>query len=57
MIRMTTLAALSVTVLIFANGWEKKEKILNIKTQHGELEIERSPDSGNVDITIDRDKK
>ncbi len=40
----------------FLVGCEKKEKILDIETRGRSLEIERSTESGDIDIKIE-DKK
>lgn len=40
-----------------ATGCEKKkEKVLDIETPNGELKIERSTETGKVDVEITRDK-
>ncbi len=53
------LAAVSVLTLVFAlslTGCEQKEKVLDIEGPNGKLEIERSTQTGKIDIEIDRDK-
>ena len=34
-------------------GCEQKEKVLDVETPGGSLEVERSTETGNVDIEID----
>lgn len=37
-------------------GCEQKEKVLDVETRGGSLEVERSKDSGDIDINIDGKK-
>lgn len=50
------LAAGLLSCMVLAIGCQKKEKVLKISTPNGELEIERSTETGKVDIEITRDK-
>lgn len=34
-------------------GCERKEKILDVETPNGEIEVERSLDTGEVDVEVD----
>lgn len=43
--------------LISSIGCERKEKVLDIETPNGDIEVERSTDSGKVDVDIDVDRK
>ncbi len=36
-------------------GCERKEKVLDIETPNGQIEVERSKDTGAVDVEVDRD--
>ncbi len=38
-------------------GCERREKVIDIETPGGDIEIERSPDTGKVDVDIDVDRK
>lgn len=48
---------LGVSVLPMISGCERKEKVLDIETPGGDIEVERSTGSGKVDVDIDVDKK
>jgi hypothetical protein len=37
-------------------GCERKEKVLDIETPNGNIEVERSTGTGKVDVDIDVDK-
>ena len=45
--------SLSLLPLSFA-GCERKEKILDVKTPGGDVEVERSLDTGRVDVDVDK---
>lgn len=47
---------LATTCLLGATACQRKEKVLDIKTPGGGIEVERDKNSGEVDIKID-DKK
>lgn len=38
-------------------GCDRKEKILDIETPNGDIEVERSKDTGKVDVEVDVDHK
>jgi hypothetical protein len=38
-------------------GCERKEKILDIETPGGDIEVERSTDTGKVDVDINTNRK
>ncbi len=50
---MAACAGMAITL----TGCERKEKILDIKTPAGDIEVERSTDTGKVDIDIDTNRK
>lgn len=43
------------TALVLCGAWgcERKEKVLEINTPGAEIEVERSTDSGDIDIHVD----
>ena len=43
--------------LITITGCEQKEKIIDIETPAGNIEVERSKGSGKVDLDINLDRK
>ncbi len=43
--------------LITITGCEQKEKVLDIETPAGNIEVERSKGSGKVDLDINLDRK
>ncbi len=43
--------------LVTSIGCERREKVIDVETPAGEIEVERSTDSGKVDVDIDIDKK
>jgi hypothetical protein len=47
----TLFSALALGMLCFT-GCERKEKILDIETSRGEIEVERSVDTGEVDVDV-----
>jgi hypothetical protein len=46
-------ASAMIAAAMITGGCERKETILDVETPRGELEIERSVDSGQVDVDID----
>ncbi|MEJ7592641.1 MAG: hypothetical protein WKF77_13910 [Planctomycetaceae bacterium] len=38
-------------------GCDRKEKVIDIETPAGDFEVERSKDTGKVDINVDVDRK
>ncbi len=54
--QLAAVLASSLAMLIVATalpGCERKEKILDVETPSGEVEIERSLDTGEVDVEVD----
>jgi hypothetical protein len=51
---VTITAALGVS-MCGAIGCERKEKVLDVETPHGEVEVERNVDTGQVDVTVERE--
>lgn len=49
--------ALVLGSLVTSIGCERREKVIDVETPAGEIEVERSTDSGKVDVDIDIDKK
>jgi hypothetical protein len=47
-------AVVAVTLCL---GCERKEKIIEIKTPGGGVEVERSLDDGEVDVRIERERQ
>ena len=45
-----TLSALLATGALFLTGCDRKEKVIDIETPGGSLEVERDKDTGEVDI-------
>jgi len=43
--------------MFMINGCEQKEKVIDIETPAGNIEVERSKGSGNVDVDINVDRK
>ena len=39
------------------SGCERKEKVLDIETPRGEIEVERDPETGDTDVEVSRDPK
>jgi hypothetical protein len=39
---------------LMAAGCERKEEVLDIETPEGQIEVERSKDTGELDIEVDR---
>lgn len=37
------------------SGCEQKEKVLDVETPRGEIEVERDPETGDTDIDVTRD--
>lgn len=50
----TLMLLLSVLAL---SGCERKEKVLDIETPAGNIEVERSTESGKIDVDVDVDRK
>jgi hypothetical protein len=48
------LMCLSMTALI---GCDQKEKVIDIETPAGDIQVERSKSSGKVDVDINIDRK
>ena len=46
-------AVLFATMLLAAPGCERKEKILDVETPGGGVEVEKDVDSGAVDVDVD----
>lgn len=38
-------------------GCEQKEKVIDIETPTGDIEVERSTDTGKIDVDVDVDRK
>ena len=38
-------------------GCDKKEKIIDIETPRGKVEVERNKDTGDVEVEVERKKK
>ena len=38
-------------------GCNRKEKVIDIETPAGDIEVERSKDTGKIDINVDVDRK
>lgn len=38
-------------------GCEHKEKLIDIETPRGEVEVERDKDTGDVDVEVNRDRQ
>jgi len=38
-------------------GCSQKEKVIDIETPAGDIEVERSKDTGKIDIDVDVDRK
>jgi hypothetical protein len=49
---LQVLALLASLSLLPLGGCERKEKVLDIETPEGEIEVERSLDDGDVDVKI-----
>lgn len=49
--------ALVLGSLVTSIGCERREKVIDVETPAGEIEVERSTDSGKVDVDIDIEKK
>ena len=50
----TSMLCLSVVAL---SGCETKEKVIDIETPAGDIEVERSKGSGQIDVDVDVDRK
>jgi len=46
------LTILAFAATVFLSGCERKEKLLDIETPNGEIEVERSLDTGEVDVEV-----
>lgn len=60
-VRFVAGRAVLVVSLVFTGaviiGCEQKEKILDVKTPNRSVEIERSNDTGNADVNVERRKQ
>ena len=45
---------LAATSLLAATGCNRKEKVLDVKTPGGGIEVERDKKTGDVDIKVDK---
>lgn len=57
--RVAVLSAIPFMCMSLAalSGCERKEKVIEIQTPTGEIDVERSTDSGKLDLDINVDKK
>lgn len=53
--RLWTAGLLAAGALFAAAGCERKEKVLDIETPRTDVEVQRSRDTGEVDVHVDRD--
>lgn len=53
-IRLVAVATIGVATVCM-NGCKRKETIIDIETPRGELEVERSVDTGEVDVEINKE--
>ena len=51
------LCALAITAPLLVAGCERKEKVIDVKTPGGSVEVERSKDTGRVDVKVDSDHR
>ena len=55
---VSTSATLMLLFSVMAlSGCERKEKVLDIETPAGDIEVERSKESGKIDVDVDIDRK
>lgn len=55
LISLSLLTCVALSVVSAIAGCEQKEKVLDIETPNGSIEVERSKGSGKVDIEINKD--
>ncbi len=57
--RFTIFLAIPLVIgsVIFISGCERKEKVIDIDTPAGNIEVERSKGSGEIDVDVNIDKK
>ncbi len=55
LISLSLLICATLSVISVIAGCEQKEKVLDIETPNGSIEVERSKGSGKVDIEINKD--
>ena len=55
LISLSLLTCATLSVVSVIAGCEQKEKVLDIETPNGSIEVERSKSSGKVDIKINKD--
>lgn len=48
-------AFLFAATLFMFSGCERKEKVLDIETPGGEVEVERDPETGDTDVEVNTD--
>jgi hypothetical protein len=48
---------LAIAAIAFVPGCERKDKVLDIETPGGEVEVERNRDTGDVDVEVTRDNE
>lgn len=51
---LTTFAVMAGSALA---GCDRKEKVIDIETPGGDIEVERSTGTGKIDVNVDVDKK
>lgn len=52
--RFAAVATISFAIVCMS-GCERKETIIDVETPRGELEVERSVDTGEVDVEINKE--
>ncbi len=52
--RLSTACLFAVALFAFS-GCERKEKVLDVETPSGEVEVERDPETGNTDVEVNTD--
>mgnify|MGYP002621746607 CR=1 FL=1 len=50
-----TITGFAFCLALAVSGCEKKEKVLDVETPRGELEVERSTENGDVDVEVNRE--
>lgn len=53
-LRITAVCLLAAT-LVAISGCERKEKVLDIETPGGEVEVDRDPETGDTDVEVNTD--
>lgn len=48
-------ACLFAATMVAISGCERKEKVLDIETPGGEIEVERDPETGDTDVEVNTD--